>query len=123
MKENENKSKKKKRDKQRFSSEYTMLSILEYLCMNSLTGAISKYHIITKIPGIKQQRQDRISEILGILEEHGFIESIKTSSESTFYKITEKGANAYYKWVKDFLNFARFSYDFNEGKKDSNDKK
>lgn len=123
MKENENKSNKKKRDKQRFSSEYTMLSILEYLCMNSLTGAISKYHIITKIPGIKQQRQDRISEILGILEEHGFIESMKTSSESTFYKITEKGANAYYKWVKDFLNFARFSYEFNEGKKDSNDKK
>ncbi len=62
MKENENENKnKKRRDKQRFSSEYAMLSILEYLCMNSLTGPISKYHIITKIPGIKQQRQDRIT--------------------------------------------------------------
>ena len=93
-----------------------MLSILEYLCMNSLTGPISKYHIITKVPGIKQQRQDRITEILGILEEHDFIESIKTS-EFTFYKATEKGYNAYSKWVKDFLSFARFSYDFNLNKK------
>lgn len=108
MKENENYNKKKKRDKQPFSSEYTMLSILEYLCTNSLTGPISKYHIVTKVPGIKQQRQDRIT---GILEEHGFIESIKTSSEFTFYKTTEKGYNAYSKWVKDFLSFARFSYE------------
>ena len=82
-----------------------MLSILEYLCTNSLTGPISKYHIVTKVPGIKQQRQDRITEILGILEEHGFIESIKTSSEFTFYKTTEKGDNAYSKWVKDFFEF------------------
>jgi hypothetical protein len=103
-----------RKDKQRFSSEYTMLSILEYLCMNSLTGPISKYHIITKVPGIKQQRQDRIAEILGILEEHAFIESIKTS-EFTFYKATEKGYDAYSKWVKDFLSFAR--YDFNLNKK------
>lgn len=94
-----------------------MLSILEYLCMNSSTGPISKYHIITKIPRIKQQRQDRITEILSILEEHGFIESVKTSSEFTFYKTTEKGYDAYSKWVKDFLSFARFSYDFNLNKK------
>lgn len=116
MRENENEDKEKKRDKQRFSSEYTMLSILEYLYINSSAGPISKYHITTKVPGIKQQRQDRISEILGILEEHGFIESIKTSSESTFYKTTEKGSNAYSKWVKDFLSFARFSYNFGSNK-------
>lgn len=87
-----------------------MLSILEYLCINSLGGPISKYHILTKVPGIKSQRQDRIAEIMSILEENGLIESIKTSSESTFYHITDKGANAYSKWVKDFLDFTRFSY-------------
>lgn len=86
-----------------------MLSILEYLCINSLNAPISKYHILTKIPGIKQQRQDRISEILDILEGNGFIESIKTS-ESTFYKSTEHGNDAYSKWVKNFLNFVRSSY-------------
>lgn len=59
---------------------------------------------------IKQQRQDRISEILSILEGNGFIESIKTSSESTFYQVTDEGTYAYSKWVKDFLNFTRFSY-------------
>jgi hypothetical protein len=84
--------------------------------VNSSAGPISKYHITTKVPGIRQQRQDRISEILGILEEHGFVESIKTS-ESTFYKTTEKGVNAYSKWIKDFLSFARFSYDFISNKK------
>ncbi len=87
-----------------------MLSILEYLCINSLNGPISKYHVLTKVPGIKQQRQDRVSEIMNILEENGLIESIKTSSESTFYHVTDKGVNAYSKWVKDFLDFTRFTH-------------
>jgi predicted transcriptional regulator len=102
--------KKDRRNKLRFSSEYTMLSILEYLCINSLNGPISKYHVLTKVPGIKRQRQDRVSEIMNVLEENGLIESIKTSSESTFYHVTDKGVNAYSKWVKDFLNFTRFTY-------------
>lgn len=103
-------TKKIKKNKLRFSSEYTMLSILEYLCINSLNGPISKYHVLTKVPGIKRQRQDRVSEIMNILEENGLIESIKTSSESTFYHVTDKGVNAYSKWVKDFLDFTRFTH-------------
>ena len=83
-----------------------MLSILEYLCINSLNTPISKYHIINKIPVIRQQRQDRVSSIMGILEANGFIKSIKTS-DSTFYQITNKGIEAYSKWVKEFLDFAR----------------
>jgi predicted transcriptional regulator len=100
----------KKNNKIRFSSEYTMLSILEYLCINSLNGPISKYHVLTKVPGIKRQRQDRVSEIMNILEENGLIESIRTSSESTFYQATDKGVSAYSKWVKDFLDFTRLTY-------------
>ncbi len=87
-----------------------MLSILEYLCINSLNGPISKYHVLTKVPGIKRQRQDRVSEIMSMLEENGLIESIKTSSESTFYHVTDKGVSAYSKWVKDFLDFTRLTY-------------
>lgn len=93
-------------EKKRLSAEYTMLSILEYLCINSLSGPLSKYHILTKVSVIKQQRHDRISEILNILEENGLIGSTKIS-DSTFYEITDKGNKVYHKWVKDFLNFVR----------------
>ena len=90
----------------RFSSEYTMLSIIEYLCLYSRKTPISKYHIMTKINGIKQQRPDRISLILNKLEQNGYIKSIDTSN-AKFYLITEKGFDAYLKWIKDFLTFVR----------------
>jgi len=95
-----------------------MLSILEYLCINSLNTPISKYHIINKIPGIRQQRQDRVSSIMSILEANGFIDSIKTSADSTFYQITNNGIDAYSKWVKEFLDFARSA----DMQKNNNDK-
>jgi DNA-binding PadR family transcriptional regulator len=67
---------------------------------------VSKYHIITKISSIKQQRPDRISHIMTLLENNGLIKSISTSN-ATFYQITQKGSETYLKWVKDFLDFAR----------------
>ena len=92
--------------KKRLSPEYTILSILEYLCISSRDTPISKYHIINKLPGIKQQSSDRINDLMEELENNGFIQSIKTPS-STFYKITEKGIEAYHKWIKSFLDFSR----------------
>jgi DNA-binding PadR family transcriptional regulator len=92
--------------KRRLSPEYTILSILEYLCISSKDTPISKYHIINKLPGIKQQRSDRINDLMEELENSGLVETIKTSN-STFYKITEKGREAYYKWIKSFLDFSR----------------
>ncbi|HEX5185801.1 MAG TPA: hypothetical protein VFV86_02835 [Nitrososphaeraceae archaeon] len=97
----------------RFSSEYTMLSILEYLCLYSTKTPISKYHIMTKIAAIRQQRPDRISLILNRLEDNGYIKSIIDTSSSTttlttkLYLVTEKGFDAYLKWVKEFLSFVR----------------
>ena len=61
---------------------------------------------MTKISGIKQQRPDRISLILNKLEQNGYIKSIDTSN-AKFYLITEKGFDAYLKWIKDFLTFVR----------------
>jgi len=90
----------------RFSNEYTILSILEYFCLYSRKVAISKYHIMTKISEIKQQRPDRVSHILIKLEKNGYIESIETPN-TKFYLITEKGFDAYLKWIKDFLTFVR----------------
>ena len=93
----------------RFSSEYTMLSILEYLCLYSTKTPISKYHIMTNIAAIRQQRPDRISLILNRLEDNGYIKSIVDTSSSTtkLYLVTEKGFDAYLKWVKEFLSFVR----------------
>lgn len=90
-----------------------MLSILEYLCINAIKTPVSKYHIITKVPSIKQQRKDRISDIMLTLEKQGLISSIKTS-DSTFYHITEKGVEAYSTWVKSFLNFTRATYEIDD---------
>ncbi len=83
-----------------------MLSIIEYLCLYSKKTPISKYHIMTKINEIKQQRPDRISLILNKLEQNGYIKSIETPN-AKFYLVTEKGFNAYLKWIKDFLTFVR----------------
>jgi hypothetical protein len=46
---------------------------------------------------------------MGILEQNGYIKSIKTSSTVTFYQITGHGIQAYSKWIKDYLDFARTS--------------
>ena len=90
----------------RFSSEYTMLSIIEYLCLYYRRTPITKYHIMTKISEIKQQRPDRISLILNKLEQNGYIKSIDTPN-AKFYLITDKGFDAYLKWIKEFLTFVR----------------
>jgi predicted transcriptional regulator len=92
--------------KKRLSPEYTILSILEYLCISSKDMPISKYHIIKKLPSIKQQRSDRVNDLMEELDKNGLVETIKTTN-FTFYKITEKGIESYYKWIKSFLDFAR----------------
>ena len=93
-----------------------MLSILEYLCLYSTKTPISKYHIMTKINGIRQQRPDRINHILNALEEKGYIKTtIDDITNVKLYFITEKGFDAYSKWIKDFLSFARTLKDDENG--------
>ena len=84
-----------------------MLSILEYLYTNTRKISVSKYNIVTNTPGIKQQRPDRVNAMIESLEKNGYITSVNTSSNLTFYRITQNGVDAYEKWIKDFLNFAR----------------
>jgi hypothetical protein len=92
--------------KKRLSSEYTMLSILEYLYNNSQRLPVSKFNIVTHTPGIKRQRPDRVNLMMDSLQSNGFVTPIKTST-TTSYPITEKGIHEYAKWVKNFLEFAR----------------
>jgi hypothetical protein len=97
----------KRNKKGRFSSEYTMLSILEYLYVNSQKASVSKYNIVTNTPGIRQQRADRVNLMMDSLEKNAYIISESSSSNITFYKITQKGIDAYDKWIRNFLDFAR----------------
>jgi DNA-binding PadR family transcriptional regulator len=68
---------------------------------------------MTKIAAIRQQRPDRISLLLNRLEDNGYIKSIVDTSSSTtnlttrLYLVTEKGFDAYLKWIKEFLFFVR----------------
>ena len=96
----------KRSKKNRFSSEYTMLSILEYLYVNAQKISVSKYNIVNNTSSIKQQRPDRVNMMMDSLENNGFITVANTLSNVKFYKITEKGKEAYEKWVKYFLEFA-----------------
>jgi DNA-binding PadR family transcriptional regulator len=84
-----------------------MLAILEYLYINSQKTPVSKYNIVSNTKDIKQQRPDRINVIMDMLEKNGYIKSVKTSSNVTYYLISEDGINAYLKWIKDFLDFVR----------------
>lgn len=93
--------------KGRLSSEYTMLSILEYLYVNTRKIPVSKYNIVTNTPSIRQQRPDRVNLMMDSLEKNGYIISEYTSSKITLYKITQLGIDAYEKWIKNFLDFAR----------------
>ena len=92
--------------KKRFSSEYTTLSILEYLYNNSQKMSVSKFNIVTRTPGIKSQRPDRINLMMESLQSNGFIMAIKISN-NTYYRITAKGIQEYMKWIRNFLDFAR----------------
>jgi DNA-binding PadR family transcriptional regulator len=101
------------RKQKRSSSEYTMLSILEYLYVNARDIPVSKYKIITNATGIRKQRPDRVNNIMQILEQNGFIKSIKASTV-TFYQITEQGIKAYQQWIRNYLNFVRSIARINE---------
>jgi len=83
-----------------------MLVILEYMCLYARDTPISKYHLITKIKSLNTQRLDRITHIMDTLERNGYVRSIKTPT-STFYTITDKGLELYYKWAKEFLELVR----------------
>ncbi len=92
--------------KKRFSSEYTMLSILEYLYNNSQKIPVSKFNIVNNTPGIKSQRPDRVSLMMESLQASSYIKSSKITNV-TVYQITEKGIEEYTRWIKNFLEFAR----------------
>ena len=94
--------------RERYSYEYTVFAILEYLYRRRQIGPVSKYHIMTRVH-LPSQRPDRVSSVLELLVERGWISLVKTEHAS-FYTIAEEGAKEYSRWIKDFLEFARSLY-------------
>jgi predicted transcriptional regulator len=90
-----------------------MLSILEYLCNSDSSRPVTKNHLMVNVSGIRQQRSDRVSHIMFTLEKNALIKSLKTS-DSIYYQVTEKGIEAYSRWVKDYLDFVRFTNELNK---------
>ena len=71
---------------------------------------VTKFNIMTHTARIKRQRPDRVNLMMDSLQSNGFIMAVK-SSNSTSYKITEKGITEYTRSIKNFLEFAREAHD------------
>jgi len=93
------------RDRQSF--EFTVLVILEYFVRHEPLGPVTKYHVMNRIPGLPSQRQDRVSAILDLLVQRGWLAMESKQENAPVYRITEQGKLEYNKWAKDFLSFVR----------------
>ncbi len=93
--------------KDRQSFEFTVLVILEYFVRREALGPVSKYHLMNRVPGLPSQRQDRVSTILDLLVQRGWVSAEPKGNSALAYKITELGKEEYNKWVKEFLSFVK----------------
>lgn len=95
-------------ERERYSYEYTVFTILEYLYEKKQSEPVSKYNIMTRTR-LPTQRPDRVDSILNLLVNRGWISLVKTEY-SSFYKITGDGEKEYNRWIKEFLDFTRSLY-------------
>jgi len=91
----------------RQSFEFTVLTILEYLVRHEVSGPVSKYHIMNRVPDLPSQRRDRVSAILELLVERGWVFTESKEDGVIGYRISESGKAEYKKWVGQFLSFVR----------------
>jgi len=91
----------------RRSFEYTVLVILEYFVRRETLGPITKYHVMNRIPGLPSQRQDRVSAVLDLLVQRGWLSVESRDDGGELYRITEAGKAEYHKWIKEFLAFVK----------------
>ncbi len=94
--------------KERYSMEYTIFSILEYLHKRKDSDPVSKYHVMSRA-NIPSQRPDRLNTVFDLLLQKRWV-SILNTEHASFYKITDEGEREYNRWVKEFLQFAQIFY-------------
>ena len=91
---------------ERQSFEFTILAILEYLVHQEPAGPVTKYHLMNRVPGLPSQRQDRVSTILELLVQRGWVRA-QSNENAVAYLITPAGKTEYDKWAKQFLAWVR----------------
>ena len=62
----------------------------------------SPFHLTTRVPQLKSQRQDRIQHILDLLEGGGLVRSI-AYEHATYYEVTDEGLAWYKESAKRFF--------------------
>lgn len=91
----------------RWSFEFTVLTLLEYLVTHELTGPVTKYHLMNRVPGLPSQRRDRVSTILDLLVQKGWATTETHEDGIVGYMVSQSGKDEYRRWVSQFLAFAR----------------
>ena len=91
----------------RWSFEFTVLTLLEYLVTHEIAGSVTKYHLMNRVPGLPSQRRDRVSSILELLVQKGWATIESQEDGVVGYRVSQSGKEEYRKWVSQFLAFAR----------------
>jgi len=89
--------------------EYIVLRILYYLVSKDRayadTVGASRYEI-SKMPGLHTQHQKIVKDALSELKMREWVEETSTPRGARYYKVTEKGKQAYTEWGARFLRFS-----------------
>ena len=89
---------------QRQSNEYVGFVIMGYLVVKRERGeeGCSPFHLATRVPQLNGQRQERIQQILDLLEEGGLV-GARTYPRATYYEVTDQGMEWYKRSAKAFF--------------------
>ena len=94
----------------RNSREWLYLRLFEYMlhARNHLDSKpdFSKYELMTKVPNLPSQRQDRISEIVEKMIELNHLKIVYKAPNATYYNITKEGREWYNNLGRKFKKFS-----------------
>ena len=92
---------------QKQSSEYVGTALLGYLVAwrdrNGPESGCTAFHLAHKVPGLRTQRQERVQEILGLLEVQRLVRSV-AADRLTVYLATDQGHQWYRETARRFYS-------------------
>jgi len=92
----------------RNSREWLYLRLFEYMlrAARARSEGFSKYELMTKVPNLPSQRQDRMSEILEKMVELNHLKIVFEAPNATYYNITNEGREWYHDLGRKFKTFS-----------------